>query len=128
MIRDGLSAQERAQRMHAIGVVAVAVLWLPMVFWLLHLSSLAAIVPYIHNNPEKWWLAWVDTGVFAAGTIVCIVVSILVGVSVDAHEDVGTAEGRTRFLGWQGVLAGLANLALILAEGSYALFISAGHR
>jgi hypothetical protein len=47
---------------------------------------------------------------------------------VDATVRDGTPEGRTRFLAWQGVLAGLANLALILAEGSYALFITAGHR
>ena len=41
-----------------------------------------------------------------------------------APSDAGTPEGRTRFLAWQGVLAGLANLALILAEGSLVAFIS----
>lgn len=128
MMRADLTETERADRLHVLGMAVVVALWLPIFFWLLHLSTLAALVVYIGNDPSKWWTAWVDTGLCAAGTIVCMVVAIAIGVSVDAHEDDGSPEGRTRFLTWQAVLAGLANLALILAEGSYVLFITAGHR
>lgn len=119
---------EDARRMHALGIVGTFTIWLPIFIWLAHLGSLAALVPYLRNHPSKWWIAWIDTGVCAAAVIACIVVAIAVGVSVDARENDGTAAGRTRFLAWHGVLAGLANLALILAEGSYVLFISPLHR
>jgi hypothetical protein len=119
---------ERARRQHIRGVVLVFALWLPIFFWLAHLASMAALVGYVANNREKWWIFWIDTGLCAAGTIACMVVAVVVGVSVGAHEDDGSPEGRTRFLAWQALLAGFANLALILAEGSYVAFISVGHR
>ncbi len=128
MMREDVSEAERAQRLHALGVVGVLVLWLPIFFWMGHLASLAALAPYLRNNPDKWWLWWVDTGIFAAGALLCILLSIALGVSMNAAEDEGNAEGRNRFLAWHGVLAGLANLALILAEGSMILFITLGHR
>jgi hypothetical protein len=128
MMREDVSEKERAYRLHTLGVVGVLTLWLPIFFWMAHLASLAALAPYIGNHPSKWWLWWVDTGVFAAGTIACILIAIAVGVSMNAPEDEGDAEGRNRFLAWHVVLAGLANLALILAEGSMILFISVGHR
>jgi hypothetical protein len=127
-MRADLSEVERARRLHTLGVVGVVTLWLPIFFWMLHLSTLAALIPYLNNNPSKWWLAWIDTGVFAAGTIACILAGIWVGASVNASEEVGDGEGRNRFIAWQVVLAGLANLALILTEGSYVLFLSPMHR
>jgi hypothetical protein len=121
------ASAEHARRLHALGVVAVVTLWLPIFFWMVHLGSLAALAPYLDNNPDKWWLWWVDTGLLAAGTIACILISIAIGLRMRDPSDVGTPEGRTRFLAWQGVLAGLANLALILAEGSTITFFL-GHR
>ncbi len=128
MTRADVSETERADRLHVLGVAGVIVLWLPIFFWLVHLATLGALAVYIGDHPSKWWTAWVDTGLCAAGTIVCILAAIAIGVSMDAPEDDGSPEGRTRFLAWHGVLAGLANLALILAEGSYVLFLAAGHR
>jgi hypothetical protein len=128
MMREDVSETERAEQLHTLGVLGVIVLWLPIFFWMAHLGSMAALVPYLRDHPDKWWAAWIDTGVFAAGTILCILVSIAIGVRMNAPENEGSGEGRNRFLAWHGVLAGLANLALILAEGSMILFISPMHR
>ncbi len=117
-----------ARRLHTLGVAGVLTLWLPIFFWMAHLGSTAALVEYVANHPSKWWIEWVDTGVLAAATAACIAGSALLGASVKATVRDGTAEGRTRFLAWQGVLAGLANLALILAEGSYVLFLPHAQR
>ena len=47
----------------------------------------------------------------------------LVRTTVGASEGDGTAEGRTMFVGLMGLLVGGVNLALILLEGSYVVFI-----
>lgn len=118
----------RAERLHALGVAGVVFLWVPILLWIVHLGTLAALAPYIANEPSKWWLWWVDTGVCAGLTIACILGGIALGVRMNEPEDAGNPEGRNRFIGWHVVLAGLANLALILAEGSLFLFLSPLHR
>ena len=118
----------RARSQHTRGVILVFALWLPIFFWMAHLGSMAALVGYVQNHPYRWWIFWVDTGLCAAATIACMIVAVLVGASVGANSRDAPPEGRTRFLAWQAVLAGFANLALILAEGSYVLFLSVGHR
>jgi hypothetical protein len=114
---------EYEQRMHRRRVVLVLALWGPIFFWMAHLASMAALVRYVGNNPERWWIFWVDTGLCAAATVVCLTVATLMILAYDTTSDEATPESNARFLGWQGVLAGLANLALILAEGSYVLFL-----
>jgi hypothetical protein len=106
----------------------VFALWLPIFFWLAHLGSMAALVGYVQNDPSKWWIFWIDTAVCATGIIVCMIVGVVVGIRPMVTESDGSPEGRNRFLGWQVLLAGLANLALTLAEGSYVLFLPVGHR
>jgi hypothetical protein len=123
------ATRDRVFRMHDYGVVNVFALWIPIFLWMAHLGSMAALVAYVGNHPHMWWVFWLDTGVCAAGTLLCMLVATLIGLRVPASEREGTPEGRTRFLAWQAVLAGTANLALILAEGSYVLFLtSAAHR
>ena len=121
-------AVEHAQRFHRLAVIEVFALWLPIFFWMAHLGSMAALVAFVRNNPSKRWVFWVDTGACATSTIVCIVVGLVIGLRSAAVEHDGTPEGRNRFLGWQVLLAGLASLALTLAEGSYVLFLSVHHR
>jgi hypothetical protein len=128
MIPATLTEEEHAYRLHNLSVVLVFALWLPIFFWMAHLGSMAALVPYVANHPSKWWVLWLDTGVLAAGIITCILVSILIGASVGATSLEGTPEGRLRFLAWQAGLVGIVNLALTLAEGSLPLFISHAHR
>ncbi len=122
------AAVEHARRFHRIGVVEVFALWLPIFIWMAHLGSMAALVAYVRNNPSKWWVFWIDTGTCAGGIIACIVIGLVLGLRPLATERDGTPEGRNRFLAWQVLLAGLASLALTLAEGSYVLFLGVGHR
>jgi len=120
---------ERSERrLHRLGVAGVVVLWLPIFVWMAHLSSSAVLAVYVRDHPGWRWTAYLDTGICAAVTTACIVAAIAIGLSVQATVRQGTPEGRTRFLAWQGILAGLANLALILTEGSYVLFLSPGRR
>ncbi len=121
-------AVEEAARFHRIAVVEVFALWLPIFIWMAHLGSMAALVGFVRNNPSKWWVFWVDTGTCAAGIIVCIVTGVVLGVRPMTTERDGTPQGRNRFLGLQVLLAGLASLALTLAEGSYVLFIGSHRR
>jgi hypothetical protein len=120
-------AVEQAARFHRIGIVEVFALWLPIFIWMVHLGSMAALVAYVRSNPNKWWVFWIDTGVCAAAIIVCIAVGLAIGIRPMITESDGTPEGRNRFLAWQVLLAGLASLALTLAEGSYVLFIGVHH-
>ena len=99
-------------------------IWIPIFLWMAHLGSCAALVRYVDLHGSDWWVLWLDTGVCAAGTIACLATSVWLVVDADTPSDSGEPEGRTRFLAWQGVLAGLANLALILTEGSLVAFIS----
>ena len=122
------AAVEHARHFHRLGVVEVLALWLPMFIWMAHLASMAALVGFVHSNPSKWWVFWLDTGLCAGGIVTCIIVGTVVGVRASATEADGTPEGRNRFLGWQVLLAGLASLALTLAEGSYVLFLGVHHR
>jgi hypothetical protein len=122
------AAVKRARSQHARGVVLVFALWLPIFIWMAHLASMAALVGYVENHPYRWWIFWIDTGLCAAVTLACMLVAVLVGASVGATSRDAPPEGRTRFLAWQAVLVGIANLALILTEGSYVLFLTAGHR
>ena len=117
---------EEAHRQHVLGVLTVFTIWLPIFFWIVHLGTMAALVPYVHNHPSKWWLFWVDTGVLAAATLACIVIAFAIAARENADVLDGTRSGRTRFLAVQGVLAGVVNLILILVEGSYVLFLTTG--
>ena len=117
------AAPAEARREHRRGEIAVVCLWVPILLWMAHLVSMAALVAYVRNHPYRWWLFWLDTGVCAAGIVLCLVVATVLGRRADTPSDVGTPAGRTRFLAWQAVLAGLANLALTLLEGSFVAFI-----
>jgi hypothetical protein len=112
-----------ARKEHRRGEIAVLCIWVPVFLWIGHLGSMAALVAYVRDHPSRWWVFWVDTGVCAAGIIACLVIATLIGIRADTPSDDGSPRGRTRFLAWQAVLAGLANLALTLLEGSFVAFI-----
>ncbi|HET9728159.1 MAG TPA: hypothetical protein VFR41_02000, partial [Acidimicrobiia bacterium] len=65
-------------RQHVLGVVLVVTLWLPIVLWLGHLASSAALVNYIGRHRSRWWIWWLDTGFCAAGTIACMIVATII--------------------------------------------------
>jgi hypothetical protein len=115
------------RRAHTLAVTGVVSIWAGIALWLAHLGSMAALVGLVSNEPHLWWAYHVDTGICAFLTILCILWSLRLAFTGRASPDDGTYAGRTVFLGWQGVLAGLANLALILAEGMFVAFLWPGH-
>lgn len=91
--------------------------------WLLHLTVAASLVRLLCEYPGWTWVLHVDTAVTAAVALAAMVMSAaLVRVSPDP-EDADTPGGQLRFLGLLGLLFGAINLALILLEGSYAIFL-----
>jgi hypothetical protein len=97
--------------------------------WLFHLVFEAAMVQYTCTHPGwKWTLH--------AATVVTVLVT-LAGMAVCAdllraggrasrwsEDDDGSPAGRTRFLGAFGLIVGASNVALILLEGSYVIFVN----
>jgi hypothetical protein len=112
---------------HYLGVKGVASIWAGIFLWMAHLGSMAALVGLVRNEPHLWWTFHVDTGICAFGIILCTLWSLKLALDMGPPWGEGTPRSRNRFLGWQGVLAGLANLALTLAEGMFVAFLI-GHR
>jgi hypothetical protein len=113
---------------HHEGLVWIAVLGgIPA--WLFHLVFEAAMVGYTCTHPGwKWTLhaATVVTVVATlAGVVVCADLLRAGGrASRWSEDDDGSAAGRTRFLGALGLIVGATNVALILLEGSYVIFVN----
>ena len=91
--------------------------------WLVHLTYAASVVRLTCEHPGLIWSIHAVTAVTALVTVFAIVMSAgLVRESAD-DESAGTRAGQIRFLGLMGVLVGAINLALILLEGSFAIFL-----
>ncbi len=108
------------------GIVVWFALTAGIAAWVAHLVGFAALVEFVHDN-GYWW-------VFTAGNIVAVVITLVAGwlswliyqAGAD-DEELGTPGGRMRFLGALGIAVNAINLLLIMVEGSYVYFISAGH-
>jgi hypothetical protein len=100
--------------------------------WLTHLVFEAAMIQYTTTHPGWRWtlhLATVVTAVATlAGMAICLeLVRAANRTEPDAPEDDdASAANISRFLGVLGLLIGVANLALILMEGSYVIFVRRG--
>lgn len=92
--------------------------------WAAHLLLISALVRWTCNEEGTRWVLDVLTVVTALVTLVAI--WLCLGIIRGAKDDEagGTPAARTRFLGVFGLMIGAVNLALILAEGSFAWFIS----
>ena len=92
--------------------------------WMVHITFASGIVDFACNSEGSLWtihLATLVTALItAAGTWLCY------GVMRAAGEDEssGSLAGNHSFVGVFGVITGAFSLALILLEGSYALFLS----
>ncbi len=92
--------------------------------WTVHLLVLSAITRFTCNQEGTRWVMDLITLVTALVTVVAMWLCVgLVRASKD-DEAADTLTGNTRFLGVFGLMVGGVNLALILLEGSYALFLS----
>jgi hypothetical protein len=99
--------------------------------WIAHLTFLAAMVPYTDKHSGWDWTLHAATAIAAlvtlAGTAVCFDLWRRSGAE---EPDTDTADlnpsALGRFIGFFGLATGLTNLVLILAEGSYVLFVRRG--
>jgi|GraSoiStandDraft_16_1057320.scaffolds.fasta_scaffold1811503_2 hypothetical protein len=94
-----------------------------IVAWLVHLTFAASIVRLACEHPGWIAVLHVTTVLTAAVTVAAMgMAALLVRGNPDA-ESADTSGGQLRFLGLMGLLVGAINLALILLEGSFAIFL-----
>ncbi len=92
--------------------------------WMVHITAASALVRYACNNEGTLWMVHVATFVTAAITAVGTWICLAVMRSSGDDESEGTLAGNHTFAGLFGVITGAFSLALILLEGSYALFLT----
>jgi len=95
--------------------------------WMAHLVFLASFMHYTHLHPGYGWTLHAATGFCALVTISSILLAwrlhrIASGADAAGYDDAG----QMLFFAQFGLLLGIINLALILVEGSYVLFIPRG--
>jgi hypothetical protein len=95
--------------------------------WMVHLVFVVAAEHWTHLHPRYGWTLHAATGVCAFATVVAILLCRRLFV-IAAGADPATSDdaGQMLFLAQIGLLVGAISLALILLEGSYALFIPRG--
>jgi hypothetical protein len=126
-----MSVPSRALVRYSEGVVWTAVLGgIPA--WLAHLIFVAAMTPYTTTHPGWRWTLHLATAVTALATLAGMAICFdLLRVAnryetTPVPDDDASAATISRFLGVLGLLIGTANLALILLEGSYVIFVRRG--
>ena len=81
--------------------------------WAVHIVASASLVDLACEKRAEWPLHAL-TAVCVVGALAALVVAIRL---------TRTPSPPWRFVGWVGVISSLANLLLILLEGSYVLFL-----
>ena len=90
--------------------------------WMAHLVGFSIIVAFVHKH-GYFWLFYLGNGVAILITLVAMWLCYRMVQVGEAEESSGTPAGRSRFLGYLGLLANGANLLLILLEGTYIFFL-----
>ncbi len=114
----------RFNRLELIGWTAVA---FPIAIWMGHLIYSAAMVEVACTHGLLWAI---NVGTVVAG--LWVVGHLLSAVYVVLRAPTGSTTTRgpieqLRFLGILGITSAVFNLALIIGEGTYAIFISPCH-
>lgn len=105
--------------------------------WIAHLVFEAAMTQYTTAHPGWRWTLHLATALTALATLtgmaVCADLVRLANRSEPglagfnrAEDDDASTGNISRFLGYLGLLIGVTNLALILMEGSYVIFVRRG--
>lgn len=96
-----------------------ALLWsavaVPIAAWMAHLSAVASLVGLTNDRPD---VKWVIHGLTIGLTLVCVLLGVLIWPFVNRPES------SVRFLARLALSSVVANIILILWEGSYVLFLS----
>jgi len=92
--------------------------------WMAHLFFASSFVRYSCNTHGTGWYQHVGTAICAvlAAHATWVAYGLPREGLADA-EDAGTSKGANNFIGLVGIIVGLTNLLLILAEGSYVSLI-----
>jgi hypothetical protein len=105
----------------------VIVLWLAIAagptLWVVHLVGASALVEWACESERREWTIHALTVLTALPVLAAVAWCLRAAGTAPAPEEDGTVAGRTRFLALFGALTAAISLALILFEGSYALFI-----
>ncbi len=92
--------------------------------WIVHLVFVVGAEHWSHTHPRYSWTLNASTVVCAAATVVALGLAWrLLRAAGDADPAATDDAGQLVFLAQVGLLVGAINLALILLEGSYVLFI-----
>ena len=94
-----------------------------IVAWIVHLTFAASIVRLACDHPGWIVVLHLTTALTAAVTLAAMGVAALLVRGNPDPESAETSGGQLRFLGLLGLLVGAVNLALILLEGSFAIFL-----
>ncbi len=93
-------------------------------FWMVHIMAVSGLAAFACNSAGSLWtlhLATLVTALLtAAGMWICFGVMRATG----EDESSGSLAGNHSFVGVFGLITGAFSLALILLEGSFALFLS----
>jgi hypothetical protein len=106
-------------------LVLWALIVAPITAWMVHLTFSAAFVPFTADHPQYRWTLYAITGV----TGVIVVVTIAISALVAHRNPEGSLDGDTEvdqvaLLAFLGIVIGVINLVLIVAEGSVVPFLS----
>ncbi len=93
-------------------------------WWMVHITFASGIVPFTCNQSGTLWTLHLATLVTALLTAAGIWICYGVMKTSGDDESSGSLAGNHNFVGVFGVITGGFSLALILLEGSYALFLS----
>ena len=88
--------------------------------WMAHLFFASSFVRYSCNAHGSGWYQHLATAICAA--VAAHATWVAYGLHREGRvdrEDAGTARGANNFIGLVGIIVGLANLLLIIAEGSF---------
>ncbi|MDQ1395332.1 MAG: hypothetical protein QOG64_591 [Acidimicrobiaceae bacterium] len=92
--------------------------------WTFHLLVLASMARFTCNAPRFRWTMHLTTGVCVAATAVAMALSArLLRIAGDADDADASPGGRVHYLGYLGLAVGTLNLALILLEEVYSIFL-----
>jgi hypothetical protein len=96
----------------------------PVLLWTLHLVYLASAEHWAHTHHQWEWTLNAVTLVTALGTVLAIFMAWrLLSISKDGDEAGQDDTGQLKFMAQLGLLVGIINLALIMAEGAYVWFL-----
>ncbi len=95
--------------------------------WLVHLLFVVCAEHWSYTNHRWSWTLHAATAVCAAATLIAIALAWRLRSAASGHDPGATADGgQLLFLAHVGLLVGFINLALIVLEGAFVVFIPRG--